>query len=124
MPHSDAEISRLEQANLLGLTYLRTVVLLNGGAMIAVLTLVGNSTEKTAILFSLMSVKCSMVAFVLGIASILSALLVSYVFTANAPESKTSNFLNNYVVGINAFLGLLSLASFLAGSLILISGAS
>lgn len=122
MLEREAEIARLEQVNLLGLTYLSTVIILNGGAMLAVLSVIGSSTSESPISFDLASLKCAMTAFLVGIGTIMIALLVSYIFTANNAASGLTAFLNTKIVLINSLLALVSLAALVCGILSLIVG--
>jgi len=124
MNKDSAEISRLEQANVLGLAYLRTIVLLNGGAILAVLTLAGNAREDTLFFFSLASIKAAMWAFLIGITSVLIALLFSYSYTASAPETGWRNFWDQWIIRFNSVLALAAIVSFVFGVSMLIMGAA
>ncbi len=124
MNNNPAEVSRLEQANVLGLAYVRTMVFLNGGAILALLTYLGNSSAQLAVTIPLETIKCSMVAFIFGIAALMFALLVSYSYTANAPEETYSRFWNNWIITFNCVVCLLSLGAFTYGVLSLVWGAS
>jgi hypothetical protein len=123
MASESSEISRLEEANRLGLVYLRTLVLLNGGAILALLTFLGNASTSPIVEFDLGSIKSSMVAFLVGITSMLLALLISYSYTATAPEYSWHKFWNMWIIRLNSGLGLGALIAFIVGVSILISGA-
>ena len=124
MSQSDREISRLEQANTLGLSYLRTMVTLNGGAILALLTYLGNSATTARFFIPLDTIKCSLASFLVALCSLLLALLISYTFTASSPETGWSKFWNDWIIPLNAFCALVSLFGFTVGSLVLVLGAT
>ena len=123
MTTENSEISRLEQANSLGLEYVRTIVLLNGGAILALLSFIGQSSTDAAIQFDLSSVKCAMWSFLLGIVSILFGLIISYSYTATAPGWSYKEFWDARIIKFNSFLGIASLLAFVFGVASLIFGA-
>jgi hypothetical protein len=120
----NSEISRLEQANTLGLAYLRTMVTLNGGAILALLTFIGNAQAQTAFFVPLHTLRLSLACFLVALVSLLVALVVSYSFTATAPESRYSIFWNRWIVALNSILALMSLVTFALGVLFLLLGTS
>ena len=122
MADNASEISRLEQANGLGLAFLRTMVTLNGGAILALLTFVGNSNSQSAFTVDLISIKMAMGSFLVAIGAMLLALLASYTYTALAPEVKIRAYLDTKIIGLNAILGIVSLASFCFGVVKVLSG--
>ena len=124
MPNVQSEISRLDQAQALGLEYLRTTILLNGGAIFALLTFIGNATASAVIQFNLGNLKGSMWAFLVGIVSVLLGVIISYSYTATAPESYYSQFWNRHIVLLNTLLALISLSAFILGVASLILGAT
>ena len=124
MATEQSEISRLQQANTLGLEYLRTVVLLNGGAILALLTFMGNASDSAAIQFSLGSVQTAMLAFLFGIVVNLIALIVSYTFTATAPQQRYHQFWDRWIIALNAVMALTSLGAFVYGVIKLVLGAA
>lgn len=124
MPTEQSEISRLEQANALGLEYLRTVVLLNGGAILALLTFLGNSKVDASVQFTLRSVKTALLAFLVGIVAVLVGLIVSYTYTATPLEYRYHQFWNRWIVTLNAVLAIVSLGAFVLGVSCLILGAT
>jgi len=123
MASEQQEISRLEQANALGLQFLKTIILLNGGAILALLTFIGNSTANPAVQFDLANIKVAMWSFLAGISSMLVALLFSYSYTATAPEYGYHQFWDRHIIPVNSSLGFVSLACFIAGVSSLILGA-
>ena len=124
MPTEQSEISRQEQATTLGLEYLRTVVLLNGGAILALLTFLGNSKLDAAVQFTLGSVKTALLAFLVGIVAILIGSIISYTYTATAPEYSSRKFWNKWIITRNTLLAMASLSAFVFGVSSLICGAS
>ncbi|MDP3960900.1 MAG: hypothetical protein Q8Q26_12735 [Pseudorhodobacter sp.] len=119
-----SEISRLEQANKLGLEFFKTAILLNGGAVLALLTFVGNISENSVVQFALTNIKVSMCFFLIGIASILLTLIVSYSYTATAPEFRYHQYWDRHIIPLNTVLGLVSLTAFVIGVSSLILGAN
>jgi hypothetical protein len=124
MGSGQSEDSRLEQANTLGLEYLRTLILLNGGAILALFTFMGNASGDAAIQFSLSAVKCAMAAFVIAIVFMLISLVISYSYTATAPGHSYRDFWDKWIITINSLLGVASLALFVIGFFSLIIGAT
>jgi hypothetical protein len=117
-----SEVSRLQRADALGLAFVRTTILLNSGAILAVLTFAGNADASRMIWFEFESIKSAMWSFLIGIASILLALIVSYSYTATAPQYAWHKFWDHWVIPFNVVLGLLSVGAFLFGVAVLISG--
>ncbi len=118
-----AEISRLEQTNALGLAYLRTMILLNGGGLLALLTYLGNASAQTAVSIPLTHIKFAMTCFLIGIVSIMVTLLVSYSFTATNPQTSYSQFWNRWIVLFNGGMALVCLISFCLSVVALLNGA-
>ena len=116
------EVSRLEQSNVLGLAFVRTMILLNAGGILALMTFIGNASAQTAVYLSLGAIKLAMLSFLVGIASILLALLISYSATASAPETSYSKFWNKRIIATNATLALISLGLFTFGVAVLLCG--
>ncbi|WP_170402736.1 hypothetical protein [Ruegeria arenilitoris] len=117
------EVSRLEQANVLGLAYVRSIILLNAGGILALLTFLGNASAQTAVSISLSAIKLAMASFLAGISAILLALLVSYSFTASAPGTSYHKFWDKHIIATNTVLGIASLGIFVFGVASLIKGA-
>ena len=118
------EISRQERATSLGLAFLRSILLLNGGGILALLTFLGNASAQTMVTIPLGSIKWAMFCFLAAIASMMFGLLVSYAFTATTPESRFANFWNEHIVKFNFSLGFFALSAFIAALCILIFGAA
>ncbi|MBE1291475.1 MAG: hypothetical protein GJ677_03200 [Rhodobacteraceae bacterium] len=123
MSSESGEISRLEQANTLGLAFMRTIVLLNGGGILALLTYLGNASAQTQVQIGVASIKLSIALFLAGITSVLMALVISYTFTASAPETRWSRFWNSWIIPLNGVLALVSVVAFVAAVLSLLFGA-
>lgn len=124
MSTEQSETSRLQQADILGLAYFRTAVLLNGGAILALLTFMGNARNNAAVQFSLGSVKTAMCAFLVGIVAMLLGLLISYSYTATAPGYRYRQFWDSNIIPANVFLAVVPLVAFVCGVMKLISGAT
>lgn len=124
MVNEQSEISRLQQVDTLGLEYFRTVVLLNGGAILALLTFMGNASDGAAVQFSLASVKAAMSAFLVGIVVMLIALIISYSYTATGPGYRYRDYWDKKIIAANAVLASVSLIAFVCGVANLISGAA
>jgi vacuolar-type H+-ATPase subunit I/STV1 len=122
MANEQSEDSRLEQANTLGLEFLRAIILLNGGAILSLLTFIGNASGNAAFQLNLDSVRTSMLAFLIGIVSVLFGLIVSYSYTATAPGYRWRVFWDKHLIKLNALLGLVSLMAFAFGVFSLIIG--
>ena len=115
MANEQSEDSRLEQANTLGLEFLKAIILLNGGAILSLLTFIGNASASAAFQLNLESVRISMLAFLVGIVSVLFGLLISYSYTATAPGDSWRVFWDRHLIKLNAILGLVSLMAFAIG---------
>jgi hypothetical protein len=114
---------RFERANTLGLAYLRTMILLNGGAILALLTFIGSASAQTFINVSVESIQNAMGLFLIGITTMMVGLIVSYIHEALAPGSRTKEILSNAVITLNGICSLCSLLSFVIGVLVIIYGA-
>ncbi|MEJ6479514.1 MAG: hypothetical protein QNL92_12635, partial [Octadecabacter sp.] len=115
MSNPSEEISRLERGTSLGLAYLRSILLLNGGGILAVLTFIGNASAQTNFIISLHAIRLGLSSFLIAITAMMLALLVSYSYTATAPESAYSNFWDKWIVTLNFMCGIISLLAFVAG---------
>ena len=115
MANEQSEDSRLEQANTLGLEFLKAIILLNGAAILSLLTFIGNASGSAAFQLNLDSVRTSMWAFLVGIFAVLFGLLISYSYTATAPGYSWRVFWDRYLIKFNASLGLVSLIAFFIG---------
>lgn len=124
MSSEDSEVSRLQRADALGLAFVRTSILLNSGAILAVLTFAGSADVSRMIWFEFGSIRCAMWSFLIGIASILLALIFSYSYTATAPCYAWHKFWDDWIILFNSILGIVSMGAFLVGVAILISGSS
>ena len=122
MSSENSEVSRLQRADALGLSLVRTTILLNSGAILAVLTFAGNADATRMIWFELGSIKCAMWSFLIGIVSILLALIFSYSYTATAPQYAWHKFWDDWIILFNSILSIVSVVSFVVGVAMLISG--
>ena len=115
-----SENRRREAADQLGITFAKTLITMNAGAILALLTFIGGAKEQSLLTFEISSLQWAMGFFLVGIVSILIALLVSYVFYAHPPEEDVHQFLNKHIVIINGALAVISLASFTGGVMFLL----
>lgn len=113
---------RLSRADQLGLAMVRTLVLLNGGAIISVMTFLGNASSQTKVTIETIAITWSILAFLVSIVSVIFALGVSYTFYAIPTHSKYSLFWNNWIVLFNAILVLFSTGAFVVGVVFLLNG--
>jgi multisubunit Na+/H+ antiporter MnhB subunit len=118
------EISRQERANALGLAFLRAILILNGGGILALLTFLGNASAQTVVTIPLVTIKLAMLCFLIAIAVMMLGLLFSYSFTAMPPESKFVEFWNRHIVKLNFYSGVVSLTAFIVSVSILLVGSS
>ncbi|MFX0542195.1 hypothetical protein ACEWPM_010745 [Roseovarius sp. S4756] len=121
MPSSEtSEIARIQAADQLGVTFAKTLITMNAGAILALLTFIAGAKNQSLFTFSVWSLQWAMALFLAGIVSILLALLVSYYFYAHPPESKTHQFLNKFIAVVNAFFAFSSTAFFVGGVILLL----
>ncbi len=118
------ELSRQDRANALGLAFLRSILLLNGGGILALLTFLGNASAQTVVTIPLATIKVAMVCFLVAIAAMMLGLLISYSFTAMPPETKFAKFWDRHIVRLNFYMGVVSWAAFIIAVLILVAGSS
>jgi uncharacterized membrane protein YidH (DUF202 family) len=112
---NEQEIARIGLANEIGLAYLKTLILLNSGSVVVLMTHMGTAKADAAFRFSLDAIKNSMLAFLFGMASILIAVIISYVYTSLNHQAKLKTWLDSWIIPFNASLGLFSLISFITG---------
>jgi len=120
----DQEISRLTDARELGLAFFKSLILLNSGAIVVLVTHMGTAKSDAAFRFNLNAIKSSMTVFLIGIVLIMTSLLISYIYTALSPYEKLKTWLDTKIIGTNAILALGSLSCFVAGVAILVFGAN
>lgn len=87
------------------------------------MTFMGNAPSNAMVSFAVITVQTSMSMFLLGILSILAALLISYVYTALSPETALKHSLDKGIIAANFSLALASLIFFTWGVSTLIRGA-
>jgi uncharacterized membrane protein YidH (DUF202 family) len=113
-------IERIKGAHELGLAFVKTLILINSGACVVLMTYMGNANNASAFGVPLPAVKWSLAAFLVGILSILSALGYSYFYTALHPSVKKKQSMDGLVIPFNTVCGLISLLAFVVGVIILI----
>ncbi len=122
METQDQQIARIQGAHELGLTLVRTLILLNSGSIVVLMTYIAGANDSSIVRFSIPSIKAAMTWFLIGIFSILLGLIVSYVYTALNTMSRLKKWLDTKLIGLNAFLALTSLIAFVTGVSTLICG--
>ncbi len=110
MPTNEEEIARIEGAHQLGLVFVRSSILINGGAFVVLLGFMATSTDASLFTISLSGLKIALSCFLTGIVSVMASLVLSYTYTAPNFESRTRKWLDNKVIPANAVLSLISLA--------------
>jgi hypothetical protein len=109
------DVERVKGAQELGLVFVRSIILLNGGAFAVLLAYMAGSSSASLVQFSLDGLQWAMVSFLAGIVLILTSLIISYVYTALNFLSPVRQWLDNKVIPANAILALLSLFAFAGG---------
>lgn len=122
MSSENSEVSRLQRADTLGLAFVRTAILINAGAILAILTFAGNADSSRMIWFEFESIKSAMWSFLVGIGSILLALIFSYSYTATAPQYSWHKFWDRWIITFNCGFASTSVGAFLFGVATLING--
>ena len=120
MPTENEEIARISGAHELGLAFVRSSILINGGAFVVLIGYMATSTESSLIKFSLPGLKFAMTCFLIGVTSVMLALGISYVYTAPNSASPTKHWLDNKIIPTNAVLCMISLGAFCFGVISLI----
>jgi len=120
----DPDIARIQGAHELGLAFVRSIILLNSGAFAVLLAYMASATSDALIIFEIGGLQTAMYSFLVGILSILLALIVSYFYTALNFESRVRAWLDNKVIPANVFLALISLSVFGYGVRTLIESAN
>jgi hypothetical protein len=120
MPTENEEIARIQGAHELGLAFVRSSILINGGGFVVLLGYMAASTEASLITFSLVGLKLSLTCFLIGVATVMLALGLSYIYTAPNFLSPTKQWLDSKIIPINAVLCLMSLTAFCVGVVFLI----
>ncbi len=122
MPTSEtSEIARLQAADQLGVTFAKTLITMNAGAILALLTFIAGAKNQSLFTFAVWALQYAMALFLGGIISILMALFVSYIFYAHPPESKTHQCLNKFIVVLNGVFACSSMALFAGGVILLLT---
>ncbi len=113
------------QANIvreLGLFALRTLVTLNSGAFVVVLTFLGNSHVQVNFTISLNGLRISLILFLTSLAICLLLVVTNYVNAARQSQKNPLKRLSENIVTLNAIGTLCSTAVFLSGVLTLVLG--
>ena len=115
--------SNVQAAREIGIITLRTLVTLNSGAFVILLTFIGNTAAQSRFIVPLSNLKNSMYLFLTGLALSFAAIAYTYVITSKVspypePPSRTDGWFIYIIVIVTAFAFL----SFLAGVFVVISG--
>lgn len=107
----------------IGIFALKTILTLNSGAFVVLLTFIGNSAEKSGFLVPLWNVKNGMFCFLIGIAVAFLVVADTYVASQQTtpyptPDRKTDGWYTPIVVVLTG----IAFVAFLAGVVIVISG--
>lgn len=113
---------RIDRADQLGLAFVKTLILLNGGAIIAVLTCLGNASTQTVVGIEVPSIVWAIALFLVSILLSLAALGVSYTFYGVNEDHPYHRFWNNWIVPFNTVAMLAALFGFAAGVITLLCG--
>ena len=111
---------RRDAADQLGITFAKTLITMNAGAILALLTIIGGAKEQSLFTFEVSSLQWAMGLFLAGVVLILIALLISYVFYAHPSESKAHQFFDRNIIKINGALAVISLFCFAGGVIFLL----
>ncbi len=120
----DEDISRIQGAHELGLAFVRSCILLNGGAFAIVLGYMAGATETSLVKFSLFGLQIAMSCFLVSIFLTLFTLGLSYIYTALNFQSRFREWLDTKLIPTNAFCCLAALLLFSGGVATLIATAS
>jgi hypothetical protein len=118
----EQEIARISGAHELGLVFFRTIILLNGGAFVVLMTYLGGAKSDAAFLVSLEAIRFAMKAFLVALGAMLLALLISYLYTAMNHAVKLKKFLDSALIPLNVILSVIAIAAFVCGVLTLLNG--
>ena len=124
MPTENEEIARIAGAHELGLAFVRSSILINGGAFVVLIGYMAASNKDSLITFSLAGLKFSLSSFLVGIVSVMAALVTSYAYTAPNFSSPSKHWLDTKIIPINVILCSISLISFVLGVVSLIATSS
>ena len=120
MPTENEEIARLSGAHELGLAFVRSSILINGGAFVVLLGYMATSSETSLVVFSLKGLKLSLSCFLVGIVAVMTALGASYLYTAPNHESTIKRWFDTKIIAVNVILCLISLSAIAIGVMSLI----
>jgi hypothetical protein len=124
MPDKDFEIARLEASDRLGMMFARTIILLNGGAFVVLLAYLGGASEESQFSLSISGITRALYAFLLALAAMLIALLISYVRYAVPPQFSLGAWLSAKIVHVNFSMACVAVFGFVYGVIVLINSAS
>ncbi|MFT6074928.1 MAG: hypothetical protein ACJAZ1_001851 [Yoonia sp.] len=117
----DEDIARIEGTHAIGLAFVRSCILLNGGAFAILLAYMASSTKQSLIKPSFTGLRLALSCFLGSIILVMSALLYSYVYKALNFESLARTWFDGKIIPLNANVCFLSLIAFSADVVTLIN---
>lgn len=109
----------------LGLLAIKTLVTLNSGAFVVLLTFIGNAAAQSAFVVALDPIKFSMFCFLAGIVSIFLVIALAFINTnLFSPYDLTKGFPDHVAMPIYVLLASCSLAAFVWGVVSVVSNVS
>jgi len=102
--------------------FFKTIVFLNAGAILALLTFIGSAPETVSISIELLSLKKAIFSFLVGILTMFAALAFSYAYTATNPTNMFHQSADLWVIKVNLALGGLAAFAFAAGVTFVLCG--
>lgn len=114
----------MEASDQMGLAFARAILLVNGGAFVLLMAHLGSSSADPLLQIGLTSIRRAMAGFLVGVASILAAFLVSHARYSFPSDTRPSIWLGEHIVLNNLILDINSISGFLYGVFVLLIGAS
>ena len=119
----DPELARIKGAHELGLAFVRSPILLNGGAFAVLLAYMAAAHADALVIFQIEGLKRAVYALPFGIVSVMLALVISYAYTALNFQSHFRAWLDTKVIPTNLVLAIAPLSAFGFGVSTLIASA-
>ena len=115
--------ANLQVTRELGLYSIKTLVTLNSGAIVVLLTFLGNAAAQTQYTLDLHGIKNALLCFLVGIASAAIVVAVAYIDSMRmSPYGNSKTLKDGIALTIYVSLSLLSFACFVLGVLMVING--
>jgi len=123
MNNDEKEKVRFDRADQLGQLASKTLITLNAGGLLSLLTFIGNSSAQSRLTLSVSNVQMAIYFFLISIMCIFISMSASYVFYANPPKTKIHQWFDEHIIAINISLFMVSLFYFAYGILAVANGA-